>query len=179
MLAKWHSVCSIMILSSIARVNLVDLESLMLNFKCFSHRIGIVGTKGSSREVMWPTGAGRTKSHRHGTYLDQPTQLPLASPSGLSQGAVFSHMCVSREGVLGALVTPARQTRAETSSLFSPPHARCSDGQLPPSLGVSIRPLSHSIFSLILRFITGRSSKCVLLDRGTASLVCWSCVVKY
>ena len=95
----------------------------MLNFKCFSHRIGIVGTKGSPRDVMlWPTGAGGNKSHRHGTYLDQPTQLPLASPSGLSQGAVFSHMCVSREGVLGALVTPAGQTRAMKLLLSSPLH---------------------------------------------------------
>ena len=59
MLAKWHSVCSIMILSSIARVNLVDLESLMLNFKCFSHRIGIVGSKGSSREAIFVANGSR------------------------------------------------------------------------------------------------------------------------
>ena len=63
MLAKWHSVCSKMILSSIARVNLVEPESLMLNFKlnfkCLSHRIGIVGTKGSSREVIFVANGSR------------------------------------------------------------------------------------------------------------------------
>ena len=115
----------------------------MLDFKCLSHRIGIVGTKGSSRDVISVASWSRWSQVTSSWDPAKPTQLPIASPNRLPQGAVLSHMCASKEGVFGALVLPARQARAvlllycSYTSLL-PSTRPLPDGQPPPSLGGSM-----------------------------------------